>query len=302
MSVTASPLRYPGGKTCLLPLISQVLRINDLELGHYAEPYAGGCGLALSLLYGGHVSDIHINDVDPSIWSFWHSVLMRTEELCYLVAKTPITIDEWRRQRQIHLTQDQQDPLSLGFSAFFLNRTNRSGIIKDAGVIGGLAQIGTYKIDCRFNRDDLIRRIRRVSKYKNRIHLSRRDALAFINDMNAQKLENTFFCIDPPYFSKGSSLYTSFYNPSDHAILASVVLKLEDPWVVTYDNAPQVSKLYRDRRQYEFDINYSVETKRIGTELFIASKGLKLPGSLKDRQVNRPQYRPATSSALSLGS
>ncbi|RUW60379.1 DNA adenine methylase [Mesorhizobium sp. M7A.F.Ca.US.008.03.1.1] len=293
MSVTASPLRYPGGKTCLLPLVSELLRINKLEFGHYAEPYAGGCGLALSLLYGGHVSDIHINDVDPSIWSFWHSVLNRTEELCYRVAKTPITVEEWRCQRQIHLNQDEGDPLSLGFSAFFLNRTNRSGIIKDAGVIGGLAQTGPYKIDCRFNRDDLIRRIKRVAKYRNRIHLSRRDALAFISDIRSQKLGCMFFCIDPPYFSKGSSLYTSYYNPSDHAILASAVLELEDPWVVTYDNAPEVSKLYRDRRQFEFDINYSLETKRVGTELLVASKGLKLPSQVRERQVNRPQYRAA---------
>lgn len=293
MPVAASPLRYPGGKTCLLPLMSELLRLNNLELAHYAEPYAGGCGLALSLLYGGHVSDIHINDVDASIWSFWHSVLNHTEELCYRIEKTPITVDEWRRQRWVHIEQDDSDPLSLGFSAFFLNRTNRSGIIKDAGLIGGLAQTGPYKMDCRFNREDLARRIRRVAKYKSRIHLFRRDALAFIDELKSLSLESLFFCIDPPYFSKGSSLYTSFYNPSDHEILSEAVLDLKYPWILTYDNAPEVSRLYRDRRQFEFDINYSIETKRVGTELLVASKGLKLPSKVRERQINRPQYRAA---------
>ena len=138
MARTASPLRYPGGKSCLEPLISQFLKLNSLELENYAEPYAGGGGLALSLLYAGKVSDIHLNDVDPAIWAFWWSVLNETERLCYKVEKTPITVQEWHRQQDIFNSQNLDDPVNLGFAAFFLNRTNRSGIIKGAGVIGGL--------------------------------------------------------------------------------------------------------------------------------------------------------------------
>ncbi len=293
MACATSPLRYPGGKTSLFPLLSTVLKANRLEHWPYAEPYAGGCGLALSLLYQGHVSDIHINDVDPSIWAFWHSVLNETDELAYMIAKTPITVDEWQRQREIQLAQDVDATLALGFSTFFLNRTNRSGIIKTAGVIGGLKQNGRYKIDCRFNRDDLVRRIRRIAKYRSRIHLYHRDALAFIKDICNRLPEMTFFCIDPPYLNKGSRLYASFYDPTDHAILASSMLDIKNPWIITYDNDPAIKMLYRDRRQFEFDLNYSVETKRLGTELLIASKGLRLPSSLRDRQVNRPQYRVA---------
>ncbi len=288
-----SPLRYPGGKTCLYPLVSRILQNNRLERRHYAEPFAGGCGLALALLYEGHVSDIHINDVDASIWALWHSVLNDTDEFTCRIRKTPITIDEWRAQRGVHLAMDVDDPLALGFSTFFLNRTNRSGIIKAAGVIGGLDQNGPYKLDCRFNRDDLARRIRRVAKYKNRIHLTRRDALAFVKDTSANLPKSTFFCIDPPYFNKGQGLYTSYYDPEDHGILAKSILELENPWIVTYDDVPAITRLYRDRRQYQFDISYSVETKRRGTELLIASKGLRLPTEIRGNQVHRPQYRVA---------
>lgn len=293
MARATSPLRYPGGKSCLYPLLSRILKDNRLERRHYAEPFAGGAGLALALLFQGHVSDIHINDVDASIWSFWHSVLEHTEELTYKVRKTPITIDEWRRQRAIHLAQDISDPVSLGFSTFFLNRTNRSGIIKAAGVIGGLSQTGNYKMNCRFNRDNLEKRITRIAKYRKRIHLTRLDALDFIKDVDANFPTSTFLCVDPPYFQKGQGLYTSFYEPKDHAVLANAILRTEKPWIVTYDNVDTIGHLYRSRRQYEFDINYSVETKRKGTELLIASKGLRLPPEVRDRQVNRPQYRAA---------
>ena len=167
----------------MLELVSSVLRLNSLERGHYAEPYAGGCGLALALLFGGHVADIHINDIDPSLWAFWHCVLNETEALIERVEDTPVTINQWRKQRAIHCQQNSTDWLALGFSAFFLNRTNRSGVIKDAGVIGGLAQNGNYKIDCRFNRSDLARRIARIAKYKDRIHLSNLDALKVSDSM-----------------------------------------------------------------------------------------------------------------------
>ncbi|QMV00190.1 DNA adenine methylase [Devosia sp. D6-9] len=291
MPRATSPLRYPGGKTCLYPLVTEVMRINDLERKPYAEPFAGGCGLALALLYGGHVSEIHINDVDLSIWSFWHSVLNRTDEMIYLIEKTPVTIDEWHKQRAIYQTQDKADVLALGFATFFMNRTNRSGIIKDAGVIGGLKQNGNYKIDCRFNVSDLVKRVSRVAKYKRRIHLYRRDAVAFMNEIEGMEVP-PFLCIDPPYFNKGSSLYTSFYKPDDHAVLAKQILALNTPWIVTYDNVSEISRLYGDRRQFEFDINYSIETKRLGTELFIPSEGLVLPSSLRDRQVT-PELRAA---------
>ncbi|MYG54005.1 MAG: DNA adenine methylase, partial [Rhodospirillaceae bacterium] len=169
------------------------------------------------------------------------------------------------------------DYLGLGFAAFFLNRTNRSGVIKEAGVIGGLAQNGPYKIDCRFNRKDLIRRIKRVAKYRKRIHLYQNDALTLISDLGNRLPSSTFFYIDPPYFKKASKLYTNFYNESDHSALASAVLKLESPWLMTYDNVPEIAELYRDKCKQTLDANYSLKTKRREKELLIASTNLKLP-------------------------
>ena len=280
-----SPLRYPGGKSCLKPLMSSVLKANKFQRYHYAEPYAGGCGLALSLLYNGHVSEIHINDIDPSIWSFWKSVLYYTDDLIDLINNTEINMKEWEKQKEIQLEEDIKDPLSLGFSAFFLNRTNRSGIIKKAGVIGGKDQKGNYKMDCRFNKEDLIHRIERIKKYKTQINLTRKDAIDFMKG-NKNMPEETFFCIDPPYYNKGSCLYTSFYQPWDHQKVSEAILEMKYPWVVTYDNADEIKNLYKKRRQFCFDINYSVQTKRVGTELLIASKGLIIPKDIREKQIH----------------
>jgi DNA adenine methylase len=284
MAHTHSPLRYPGGKSCLYPLISAILRENELKFPHYAEPYAGGASLALALLFGGQVSDIHLNDVDAGIWSFWNSVLDDTDALITLIETTPITVVEWRKQREIYKAGNLSDPLKLGFATFFLNRTNRSGIIGTAGVIGGLAQEGNYKIDCRFNREELTRRIKRIRKYRSQIHLTRDDALEFLKRGTEDFPKRTFFAIDPPYFAKGSLLYTSFYCPNDHADVAKAILALPRPWVLTYDAAEEISDLYRDRPQFLFDIKYSLQTKRIGTELLIASNGLLLPEDMQQKR------------------
>lgn len=286
MARTTSPLRYPGGKSCLTPLIVEFLRENRLQHYDYAEPYAGGCGLALSLLFGGHVAEIHINDIDDGIWSFWNSILYHTEEFVDLVRHSNVSVDEWHRQREIVANGTvSNNSLELGFATFFLNRTSRSGIIKGSGVIGGLDQKGNYKIDCRFNKDNLIARIKRISRYASRIHLTKHDAIAFLKETSRSLPDQTFFCIDPPYFSKGKYLYTSFYTEDDHAKVASAVACLAHPWVVTYDDCPEIRMLYRMRRKYLFDINYSVQTKRVGTELLVVSKGLRTPVFVREKQI-----------------
>lgn len=223
MAYKDSPLRYPGGKATLHPLMREVIAHNSLRYCRYAEPFAGGAGLALRLLFDGVVAGIHLNDLDLAIWSFWHSVLNRTEDLASMIEAAPVTISEWRRQREIVLSGGNGDPLELGYAAFFLNRTNRSGIIKSAGVIGGLDQTGNYLIDCRFNRVDLAARVRRIGRYRDRIELTQLDALDFLDTFERDTAGPVFLCIDPPYFAKGSSLYSNFYRPEDHAVLAKRV-------------------------------------------------------------------------------
>lgn len=281
MPQTPSPLRYPGGKSSIVDMVSHILQKNKMNGGHYAEPYAGGAGLALSLLFKAHVHEIHLNDLDRSVWAFWDAILNNTDNFIEKIRSTDITIEEWLRQREIQTNRDEFNDFELGFSSFFLNRTNRSGVILKAGVIGGIKQDGDYKLDCRFHKDNLIKKIVRISKYKHRIHLYKCDAIDFIKKIDSSLIEKLFFCIDPPYFQKGSTLYTNFYDPNDHEKLSKTILSIQKPWILTYDNDPQIQALYKKRRQFNFNLNYSAATKRVGTELLVVSKNLKIPSDLK---------------------
>jgi len=281
MAKTHSPLRYPGGKSALYELVRDIINMNGLRRSHYAEPYAGGASLALNLLFQRQVSDIHLNDVDLGIWSFWYALLEHTEEMISLVEQAELNVAEWLRQRETHRARAIDDPVRLGFATFYLNRTNRSGIISTGGVIGGLAQTGSYKMDCRFNRADLIARMRRIKKYRSQIHLTRLDALEFLQSVESDLPLKTFCAIDPPYFLKGSSLYTSFYEPADHAKVADLLEGFSRAWILTYDDAPEIRELYAEQPQFSFDVNYSVQTKRRGTELMIVSDGLLVPDRLQ---------------------
>lgn len=275
MPVTHSPLRYPGGKTQLAPFVLDLIQANGLYQGVYCEPFAGGAGVAWQLLLDGHVSEAWINDLDPAIYAFWSAVLYDTDALCKLLESTPVTIEQWHLQRAT-LQSDGATPLQRGFAALFLNRTNRSGIIK-GGVIGGMAQAGNYALDCRFNRKELVRKIKRIGSYREVIRISRLDAAECLKEWDKALPKRALINIDPPYFAQGHALYMNFYKAEDHADLATVVRGLRHHWMVTYDNVPEISRLYQDLPQHTSSLIYYAQIKRRANELMVLSPSLTLP-------------------------
>jgi DNA adenine methylase len=271
-----SPLRYPGGKGKVVGFFVDLLRANRLYDIHYVEPYAGGASVALALLFGEFASRIHINDVDPAVHAFWHSVLHEPDALCQKIRDTKISVKEWDRQRSIQKHQSDHDTLEVGFSTFFMNRTNRSGIIT-AGIIGGRNQTGDWKIDARFNKSDLIARIERIAYEADRITLTRLDAVELIKRSRKELPTNTLFYCDPPYFVKGQALYLNHYNEDDHASIANeMALVNQQRWVMTYDDAPQIRELYRKFRTFDFALMYSATQPKIGHEILVLSDNLHM--------------------------
>lgn len=278
MPVAYSPLRYPGGKQILAHVLGHLMRLNDRAGRSYAEPYAGGAGAALSLLFGEHVDRILINDRDRSVFFFWKAALERTDDLCELVLKTPLTVAEWRRQRAVYLHPHRHSFLKVGFATFYLNRCNRSGIIGRGGVIGGLEQTGPYKIDARFNRDELVTRIQRIAMYRERIHVTGDDAIAFLSSLSTARDRSPFVYLDPPYFHKGKDLYLNHYQKGDHAMLAKYMRnQAKFTWVMTYDNTPEIAKLYKGLRCVPFGLDYSASERRVGSELMISRNDFVFP-------------------------
>lgn len=271
-----SPLRYPGGKYRLYPYISSLVKENDCT--SYIEPFCGGAAVALALLFNGVVKNIVINDYDYTIFCFWDSILRRTDEFIDLVMASDVTIDEWYRQKDIRDNLDDHSSLEIGFSTFFLNRTNRSGIIDKARPIGGLNQQGDYPIDCRFNKPRLIAQVRKIAEHKTHIRLYNLEALDFIDDV-ILKTRNSFVFFDPPYYSKGPGLYTNFYSSGDHANLANVILtQLKNrKWIVTYDNVNAIKAMYAKVPKIEFLLQYTLQEKRSGSEVMFFSKKIQRP-------------------------
>lgn len=269
-----SPLRYPGGKGKVADYFKQVFKENLLYDGAYVEPYAGGASVALSLLFNEYASKIIINDIDVSIYSFWHSALHKTEELCRLIHDTPVTLDTWMQQKEIQKNKRRRSRLDIGFSTFFLNRTNRSGIL-NAGMIGGWKQDGNWKIDARYNKKDLISRIERIAQYKNKIELHNEDAVQLLKNLCKVLPSKTLFYFDPPYYIKGKDLYLNYYESEDHEQIASEISRIDkQKWIVTYDNVPAIKNLYTSYRQVEYSLTYTAGSPVKGKEVMIFSDNI----------------------------
>lgn len=272
-----SPLRYPGGKGKLEPFMELMIKKLNHVGGVYIEPFAGGAGIALGLLEKDLVKDVVINDLDKGVYSFWRAVLLETDRFLEEIMNAPLTMDEWRRQRNICFNDNRKYSFELGFATFYMNRTNRSGIIK-GGVIGGKAQIGNWKLDARFNREALAERIEKIAKRRAHIHLYNKDIGSFIERYVPKYAHDGLIYFDPPYFDKGKQLYLNFFNYNDHVRIEKMIReKVKCDWIITYDDVPEIVHIYDGYNLKRYDLNYSVSEKRRASEIVIFKTAQMIP-------------------------
>ena len=272
-----SPLRYPGGKTCNYNFIISLFDENNIKDISYVEPYAGGAGLALKLLCTNKVNKIYLNDYDKALYCFWKVILNQTDEFCDWIRKVNIDIETWKEYKKVQADKETASDIMIAKSTFFLNRCNISGVLK-GGVIGGQQQSGKYKMDARFNKNDLIDKIIKISKYKEKIILSNDDGINFLYKINKIN-ENIFIYLDPPYYKKGSELYLNFYKKDDHNSLASAISKIKKNWIMSYDNEEFIKKLYINNRMVVYNLKQSTSNK-IGDEILIFDGTLSFNNSI----------------------
>ncbi|MGW5619508.1 DNA adenine methylase [Streptomyces olivaceus] len=271
-----SPLRYPGGKARLAPYISHILARQRPRPHSYAEAFAGGAGAALRLLIDGEVDHIYINDLDPGISALWRCVFNHTELLIKKVENEEISVAAWRQHSETYRKPDGKSDIELGFATFFLNRCNRSGILR-ARPIGGLEQDGKWKIDARFNREALAARIRQLGGYADRVTLSELDARTFIQSLEA-KSDDILLYVDPPYLVQGDRLYLDSLSQQDHRQLATLLRQTSLRWLLTYDADTRITEdLYKGLRCVEFNILHTAQIQRTGVEYAIFGNKLILP-------------------------
>ncbi len=280
-----SPLRYPGGKTKLSPFVKYIIEEKIEEnITTYIEPFAGGAGIALDLLLNNVVDNIIINDYDKAIYSFWKAAIFETKRFIAEIERVDVTIEEWQRQKEIYLNNRKKYSFELGFATFFLNRTNRSGIIT-AGPIGGLNQNGNYLINARFNKDELVNKIRSISQRRTSIKLYNKDIRKFIQQVVIPNQNNAVIYFDPPYFVKGKELYKNYFVAKDHSeIFEKITQNVICPWIITYDDVPYIANLYKNYTCKRYDLIYSLANKGKSSELIIFSEERLCPS--KDELMN----------------
>lgn len=267
MSTVYSPLRYPGGKNCIFPFIASLVNENGMLGCTYIEPYAGGAGLALRLLYEEYAERVVINDLDPLVNAFWFTCVHDAPRFVDWIESTPVTVATWRRCRELIRNPRGASIFEKATSFFFLNRTNVSGVLS-GGVIGGLEQAGTYKINARYNKDELIDKIEKIAKFSERITVSNDDGISLVKKYDRKASTKNFIYLDPPYYEKGARLYLNSYNEADHARLSKHVAKLTTPWLLSYDNHPFIINLYPSFSKRAYKLQHSTSNK-IGDEVLI---------------------------------
>jgi DNA adenine methylase len=282
-----TPLRYPGGKARFAGFLASVMRYNGILGGQYLEPYAGGAGVALALLFDGHASHVHINDLDPAINSFWLAATKHSNKLIALLRETPVTMQQWHYWRAVMRQEIKAGVVERGFATLFMNRTNRSGILK-GGVIGGKLQDGAYKLDARFDKEMIEARLSRIADHRAGISVHCEDAFALLRRCAKLLPKKSLVYLDPPYYLKGRGLYRNFYCHDDHVAIARLLQSatFRRRWVVSYDNAPQICAMYDGCRALSYGLHYTAQERYTGDEVMFFGGGVRrpiesIPGAVK---------------------
>ena len=273
-AVYYSPLRYPGGKKDLAGFVSAVCRIHGID-GHYVEPYAGGAAIGLQLLLTGQVRKITINDLDRSVYAFWKAITMDPDGFCSRIRRTRISANSWNAAHKVQKNKKHASIRDLGFSTFFLNRTNYSGIL-NAGMMGGASQASPYGMGCRFDKKTLIDRIKKIAEWKKSIHVSNKDAMDLVSELSVGQGKNTLYYFDPPYYAKGAYLYMNHYKNRHHEEVARTIQKIRrSKWIVSYDNARKITRLYSGYQRKKYSLRHTARSSRFGGEVLFFSKNLR---------------------------
>jgi DNA adenine methylase len=281
----SSPLRYPGGKQKLGAFFAKTLVENRVRNATFVEPFAGGAGAALYLLHLGAVSAVHLNDVDRAVFAFWYAVTRHNPRLRRDLSTIPITPAEWRRQKTIYRDRASAPLYELGLAALFLNRTNRSGILR-AGMIGGNSQKGRWKLDARFDRNRVNERLERIGRFSPVIEVSNED-VRYTDDLSFGSGRRGFVYFDPPYVGKGQDLYVNHFSEDDHDDLCDRIQSIPSSvrWIVTYDDVPVIRTLYRGFVSRKIQLKYSADSYRDGSERMFFADGLSVPTLTEPRRA-----------------
>ena len=284
-----NPLRYPGSKASFSSSVGAFVTACGYTGFEIVEPFAGSASVSIDLVSSGICSKATLIERDPLLYAFWHAVFFDTQRLCNKIKELSVNLATWHELRPLLTIKspDEHELLDLAVAGLFFNRTNFSGVLH-AGPIGGQQQKSAYKINCRFNKDDLIVRIRAISKLKDRVAVIFSDALEYLENQKSLNNLNRFYYIDPPYFVQGEKLYRYSFELPQHKQLAKVLRELKAPWLLSYDKHAVIEMLYERYVSSGFEFKYSSKTRKVEREFLVTN--IKLP---KKFSTEKPQLKPS---------
>lgn len=274
-----SPLRYAGSKRKIFNYLERILAYNNLVPKVLVEPFVGGGSIFLNFLSRHDNSKAIIADKDELIFSFWKVLFSEPDYLIKFIKKAKVNLKTFDKYRYVASYPSKFNRRKLAEACLFLNRTSFSGILNNsAGPIGGRAQKSIYKIDCRFGRENLIKKIQEISGFRERVVIlpcEWEEALKYAAQNH--KKERLLFYFDPPFYRKADQLYRYYFNCKAHTKLRDKLLKLKQPWLLSYDRAKEIQNLYSDFARINVSMPYSINSpaKRLEKEFIITP--LKLP-------------------------
>lgn len=276
-----SPLRYPGSKRKFIKYFHKILTHNKLSPKVVIEPFAGGASVSLAFLSKKDVEKVIIADRDELISSFWETLFFDTDYLISFVKNTNVTLRRFNYYKKVAKNYGNYDKRRQAKACLFLNRTSFSGILhSSAGPIGGSEQKSRYKVDCRFGRENLVKKIKEIAAFRDKVIVlsySWAQTIKYCLENLKYKTHEYLFYLDPPFYEKADYLYRYYFNSNNHEALRDEVVKLKQPWILSYDRASEIKKLYSEFKRIHIQMPYSINSpsKRIEKELIITP--LKLP-------------------------
>jgi DNA adenine methylase len=245
-----SPLRYPGGKTWLVPEVRNWLFLAKRKPSIFIEPFAGGAMAGLTVAAEDLADRVFLAELDKDVAALWKTIFQgTTADVRWLSQSIKSFNVNLTNVRQM-IGSEPELPRARAFRTIIKNRMQRGGIMAaGAGLVkSGEAGRGLHS---RWYPETLVKRIEAIHSLKDRIDFEHGDAFDIIGRFAEDS--NAYFFIDPPYTAggkkAGNRLYT--HNEVDHEGLFALVSKIRGSAMLTYDDAPEVRKL---AKRYGFRI------------------------------------------------
>jgi DNA adenine methylase len=238
-----SPFRYPGGKTWLVPDVTQWLSRKNRKASHFVELFAGGGIVGLTVAAEGLADHVTMIELDPEVASVWHTIFSDDAEW---LARRLLTFDLTSEHLQETLSRPTATTREKAFQTILKNRTYHGGILAPGSAPLKSGENGKG-ITSRWYPTTLARRIRNLIPLRERITFIEGDALAYLAD-HLDDEAITFF-IDPPYTAPGKRAGKRLYRffDLDHDRLFDLCKAAAGDFMMTYDDAESVRDMAESR-------------------------------------------------------